>query len=51
MILLPVQACSSYLFVEYIEKYDVVIRAYSTGELNYELPLERFTSDTAPSAL
>lgn len=50
MILMLVLACSSYQFVEYIEKYHAVIRAYSAGELNYELSLQRFTSDTTPSA-
>lgn len=51
MILLLVLACTSYQFVEYIGECHAVIRAYSGEELNYELSLQRFTSDTTPSAL
>lgn len=51
MILMLVLACSSYQFVGYIDKHHAVISAYSEGELNYELSLQRFTSDTRPSAL
>ncbi len=50
MILTLVLACSSYRLVECIDKHHAVIRAYCARELNYELSLQRFTSDTTPSA-
>lgn len=50
MILLPVLACSSYQFLKYTAEYHAVIRAYCVEELNYDLSLQRFTSDTTRSA-
>lgn len=50
MILVPVLACTSYQLVKYTVVYHAVIRAYSVEELNYELSLQRFTSDATPSA-
>lgn len=46
-------ACSSYQFVQCIEEYRAVIRAFSMkgwGGLNYELSIQRLTSDAAPWA-